>query len=76
MRVEAYIGCCAGRAFTPNGRTMPFSSQASTHSIDLYTLVDSVLPAQWIGFLALGSVALATAIVIAYVLLVEVRDTC
>lgn len=55
---------------------MPFSSQASTHSIDLYTLVDSVLPAQWIGFLALGSVALATAIVIAYVLLVEVRDTC
>jgi hypothetical protein len=53
---------------------MPFTSYARMHPIDMFALVDSALPAQWIGFVALGAVALLTAVSIAFVL-TEIRST-
>ena len=54
---------------------MPLTSRTSEHLIDLYAMVDSALPAQWIGFVALGCVAIVTAIAIAFLLFTDARRT-
>lgn len=50
---------------------MAFRLSVDAHFVDLYSLVDSALPAQWVGFIALGLIAVSTAIVIGLVLLAD-----
>lgn len=54
---------------------MPFSSHTGAHWFDLYAIVDSALPAQWIGFIALGVVTVATVAAIGFVLFTDCRHT-
>ena len=50
---------------------MTFSSNAVTHLINLYTFFDSALPAQTVGFVALGALITVTVIAIALLLFAD-----
>jgi len=52
---------------------MPFSFHPNMGPIDVYVILDSALPATWIGFAALGASAIATTVGIACVLFTDIK---
>jgi hypothetical protein len=52
---------------------MPFSLHPHMSPIDVCVILDSALPATWIGFAALGATAIVTTVGIACVLFTNIR---